>query len=338
MAKVASNAFDLIKDRVKEAVIRQDRDRREEAPVDPSELKAQCKRLGYFLNADDLHCFHVGIDMHPDAWRRRSRMHSCLKGCTWCARCNSYSPQTLSEFLETMCSLDDRTYITIELNLALNDAAVEHLRSQHYQTISAFNVHVDSATFSEVATHRDINFGLAPRIWVRVIHGWTVRDSFVATARHPLFCWATGPIAYDRTADGIHIEVYSAATDHADPKKDTLVGRAWVSQDGLVPFPHDICFPAYKALSLGQHVGFITVSLEGAMQIVRMSEGCTCCGAPMACGGVPRCVSFRVQRKRIARDVVGCCRDCLPYCCCVTSVIGIIGVALVALLKPKSVL
>lgn len=202
------------------------------------------------------------------------------------------------------------------LDLALNTDADEHLQSLCYSTSLKFVVRVESAEVSYPVV-KDAPFGLAPCMYVRLEHGSCVRISPVARdTRTPSFEWLSGAMHFEPDEPlKIQLLFVHSPDLEVDPKKDLLVGQAWL-QAPVLPRPKKERYPAIFAIPLGDNVGYVHLSIVGPSLRRSYVRGCALPGTSVR---VPACSILCARGLSSAWSCLRsdeCKRASAALCCC----------------------
>lgn len=192
------------------------------------------------------------------------------------------------------------------LDLALSRRADLFLGTQRYTAGYAFSLRVESVELgAEADEHAPL--GLPPSLYVSVSHGaFSACSHIVGETRTPVLDWSPGSIPYE-PREPLLVKVHAATyVSRAEPETDVVVGQVWMGAP-LLPVPPELAEPETGALSLGENVGVIQLSLNGPAVRRRHVQGCALwCGSGAAvpiCGSPPCVPSLSVTLARGAR----CC-------------------------------
>jgi hypothetical protein len=236
-------------------------------------------------------------------------------------RDDAAAPQTVGGVLRELGHPVDWSEVT--LDLALNEAAEQHLCRLCYHPSSTIAIQIEGIELTSPACD-DAPFGLPPSTYVSVQHGPTIRYSHIEhNSLTPVFQWTTGGIPYI-PGEAIKVCVHMAETRKVKPRIDKVVGRMWIDAPAL-PLPKSILYPELLTMSLGASVGIIHLSIKGPSLRRKIVPGCVCvccCGVIPICGSPPCLPSCG---NCTARGAASCLRvlrseNCETFtkvaCCC----------------------
>jgi hypothetical protein len=215
----------------------------------------------------------------------------------------------------------------VTLDLALNPEADAHLRTRCYSTSYTFSLLIDSVELSMTAID-EAPFSEMPSIYVMLEHGTTRRYSHIEHGKlSPVFDWESGAIPFDPD-DSLKVRVLLASSYKPRPNRDRVIGQTWLKPP-VVPFAIGLVSGAVRAMSLGENVGVIHLSLCGPALRRSHVEGCVACWCPscccipfVPCCTVPACCpSMGAAFKFVVRDCYSCVTStefkvCSAVLCC----------------------
>lgn len=237
------------------------------------------------------------------------------------------SPQTIGGVLRALGNSVEWSEVT--LDLALNEAAKQNLRTKHYTRSSSISVRIEGVELAWPASD-DSPFGLPPSTYVSVQHGTVTRYSHIErNSLTPVFQWTTGGIPYT-PHESIKVCVHMASAHEGRPRKDRIVGQMWLDAP-VLPLPNAMLYPELMSMSLGASVGIIHLSIKGPALRQKSVPGCVCycccCTIPI-CGTPPCLPSIGTCSARCA---AGClralrserCETFTKYACCCCIALGL---------------